>query len=159
MDAMTTPKLLLNQLERDFPSFSFASADLFSWLPEQKIIQHPNLSTDEDIARLFHELSHGVLNHANYSRDIQLIDMEREAWEYATQEVAPKYDFALSMDDDVVQDALDTYREWLHKRSLCPKCGAVGLEFAQQRYRCLNCQSEWKVNEAKRCQLRRYLLA
>lgn len=151
------PQPLFSQLEHDFSEFSFEPAEVFSWLPEQQTIRYPDLSTRDDEARLLHELSHGMLKHSGYSRDIQLIDMERQAWEYAVRVVAPRYNFTLTMDDGVVQDALDSYREWLHKRSLCPKCGSVGLAIAKQRYRCLNCQSEWNVNEAKQCQLRRYL--
>ena len=62
----------------------------------------------------------------------------------------------LSMDDDNIQDSLDSYRDWLHKRSLCPQCGAVGLQATSSSYKCINCHSEWRVNQAKSCQLKRY---
>ena len=156
MDVMTMPEPLLPQIERDFPAFVFAPGEVFAWLPEKQTITHPAVTTDDDIAQLLHELSHGILQHTTYDRDIQLIDMEREAWKYAVETLAPRYAFSLAMDHDVVQDALDSYRDWLHERSTCPKCNAVGLEAAKHRYRCLHCQGEWRVNEAKQCQLRRY---
>ena len=153
------PMPLLSQIEHDFEEFSFIPGEEFAWSPEQHAIIHPEMITDVDTAQLLHELSHGILGHAKYARDISLIDMEREAWKYAVDILAPRYDLPLAMDDDVVQNALDSYREWLHERSTCPECSAVGLEVAKQQYRCINCQSEWRVNEAKHCELRRYRIA
>lgn len=155
---MTMPALLLSQIKRDFPNFSFATGDSFSWSPKNQTIIYPSLGSNADIAQLFHELSHGILNHSTYSRDITLIDMERTAWEYAVRTLAPAYGFSLAMNDAVVQNALDSYRIWLHERSTCPECAAVGIETSKQQYRCLHCQTEWRVNEAKQCQLRRYRL-
>ena len=106
--------------------------------------------------QLLHEIAHAKLGHKNYQYDVQLIEMERSAWEYAVDTLAPKYGLALSMDDDNVQDSLDSYRDWLHKRSLCPQCGAVGLQGTSSSYKCINCHSEWRVNQAKSCQLKRY---
>jgi hypothetical protein cdiviTM7_01560 len=106
--------------------------------------------------QLLHEIAHAKLGHRNYQYDIQLIEMERAAWEYAVDTLAPKYDLTLSMDDDNIQDSLDSYRDWLHKRSLCPHCSAVGLQTTSSSYKCINCHSEWRVNQAKSCQLKRY---
>ena len=156
---MTMRELLLLHLEHDFPMFSFEHGSMFSWIPERQTITYSEPMTDENIAQLLHELSHGILHHASYTRDIQLIDMEREAWEYAVNTLAPAYALSLAMSDSIVQDALDSYRNWLHERSTCPRCNAVGLETAQQRYHCLNCQNQWRVNEARQCQLRRYQIS
>ncbi|PID33170.1 hypothetical protein CR969_02200 [Candidatus Saccharibacteria bacterium] len=154
---MRSPTSWLEKIKSAFPELEFAAGDNFAWLPKQKTVVHPaNLDSNDDKAQLLHEISHGLLDHQDYSRDIGLIDMERQAWEYAVDNLAPKFEVNLSMDDDIVQDSLDTYRQWLYKRSLCPDCQAVGLEQKPQNYRCLNCSANWRVNDARTCQLKRY---
>ena len=154
---MTMPKSILRQIEADFPQFNFELNDNFSWQPKTQTITHPAIKNRDDTAQLLHELSYGLLEHSTYNRDIQLIDMERDAWKHTVKNLAPKYSINLSLSDEIIQDALDSYRNWLHDRSVCPNCNAVGFEHAKSLYRCINCQSEWQVNEAKYCHLRRHL--
>jgi hypothetical protein len=142
---------LIKKLKVDYPQFSFIKGASFSWSHSESTIYYAD--TDDDLAYLFHELSHALLGHTSYDRDIQLMAMEREAWDY-TIKLAPKYDVAIS--NDMVQSTLDTYRDWLHKRSTCPKCTANGLQTAKRTYKCLACGHIWYVNDAKTCALRRY---
>lgn len=97
-----------------------------------------------------------ALGHQDYDKDIRLIQMERDAWAYATASLAARYNVDIS--DDTVQTALDTYRDWLHARSQCPSCQATGVQVKQHTYKCLACSRLWKVNEARLCALRRYKL-
>mgnify|MGYP000847227813 FL=1 len=150
--AAMTAQLLADQLGRDFPAFRYQEAPTFSWSPTTHTITY---QAEADAGHLLHELAHAILEHHTYQRDITLIDMERQAWEYAAATLAPRYGISLTMDDDIVQDALDSYRHWLHARSTCPDCSAVGIEIRKQHYRCLHCNSEWRVNDARNCQLRR----
>lgn len=158
MAASTMPKIssLLDKISADFSDLKFAKDDTFYWSPKSQTIFHPNIDALEDILFLLHEIGHARLNHLEYSRDIELIDMEREAWKYACQKLAPKYGIPLSMDDDLVEDSLDSYRQWLNSRSTCPTCHAIGLEQAKQTYACLVCKGHWTVNEARTCGLKRY---
>lgn len=149
------PSLNIADIKRDFPDIKFTQGDAFSWSPNQKTITYTPLQSSRDCCQLLHEIGHAMLSHAAYNRDVTLIDMEREAWEYAVK-LAIRYNIPLSMTDNVVQDALDTYREWLHMRSICPTCSAVGIQSGDNKYSCLHCQSNWLVNEARTCQLRRY---
>ncbi|OYX42012.1 hypothetical protein B7Y94_04325 [Candidatus Saccharibacteria bacterium 32-49-12] len=144
-----------SQLTKDFPRLLFKAGDTFQWSPTAKTITHPAINTVEDIYQLLHEISHAELNHNTYKRDIELITMEREAWQYASQHLAPRYNLNLPVDDDIVQDNLDSYRQWLHDRSTCPTCLAVGHEVDPGEYSCLNCHQLWKVNEARTCRLKR----
>ena len=155
-DATTMPSVSLPQIEHDFPELQFKEGEVFSWNPNLQTVYYEKLDSQEDLVQLLHEIAHAKLGHKNYQYDIQLIEMERAAWEYAVDTLAPKYDLTLSMDDDNIQDSLDSYRDWLHKRSLCPQCGAVGLQATSSSYKCINCHSEWRVNQAKSCQLKRY---
>lgn len=150
------PLTVLDRIRADFPTIRFRQGDAFAWMPEQRTIIHPPLGSDDAVRQLLHELGHAELAHDHYQRDIQLIDMERDAWLYAVQSLAPRYGLELQMTDAIVQQSLDSYRQWLHDRASCPTCHAVGLETARQRYRCLQCNESWRVNEARTCQLRRY---
>jgi len=79
--------------------------------------------------------------------------MECEAWNKVI-ELAKNYTISISQED--VQSDLDTYREWLYKRSSCPKCQANGVQNGDKIYQCLACNHKWRVNEARICALRRY---
>ena len=152
MPSMTT---LFKRLQRDFPEFLFEKSDDFWWSATQRTV-HINLAGEHSKLFSLHELSHALLDHSGYTRDIDLIKLERDAWEYAKNVLAPRYD--IDMDEQIVQDNLDTYREWLHARSTCPACDATGLQSKQQLYHCLDCGHKWRANEARLCALRRYSL-
>lgn len=156
MDATTMPlthSLLVNVIDR-FPEVQFVEAEDFSWSPDKQTVFY--VATEENAdALLLHELGHSLLGHHDYQRDIQLIGMETDAWEKATTLAK---EFSVSIKDDTIQDHLDTYRDWLHERSRCPECEATGHQVGRLQYRCLACMSEWRVNEARTCQLRRYRL-
>ncbi|HEU4830587.1 MAG TPA: hypothetical protein VFS65_00235 [Candidatus Saccharimonadales bacterium] len=146
----STPSTL-SQLKINYPQFTFKESEHFSWSPSDNTIYYRE-TTDKD-NYLLHELSHALLGHAQYSRDIQLLAMEREAWDNAYL-LAKKHGVILS--DEVVESTLDSYREWLHARSTCPACSATGLQTKTATYTCPACHHSWRVNEARICALRRY---
>jgi len=158
MAVTSTPKInsVFKRIVSDFLSLTFEEGDNFHWSASRRIITHPEISELDDLYQLLHEVGHANLNHDNYRSDAELIDMELAAWNYAAKKLAPRYGLTLSVDDDIVQDSLDSYREWLHARSTCPECGSVGIEEAADNYSCFACRSKWSVNEARSCQLRRY---
>jgi len=144
---------LIKHLRVDYSQFSFELSDKFFWSAKKQTVYFDQ--TDENSeAFCLHELSHALLGHQGYERDMELIKMERDAWEYAMTELAPLY--AITIDDEIVQGNLDTYREWLHARSTCPMCEATGIQTKQQYYSCLACGQTWRANEARLCALRRY---
>lgn len=150
---MVSTNSLLNKLRKDYPHFSFAVADMFWWSPKEQTI-HVDQSAENFEAFCLHELSHAILGHQGYIHDIELVKMEREAWDYVTNTLAPTYDIAVN--SELIQDNLDTYREWMHMRSTCPQCKTTGLQMKSQHYHCLGCGHSWVVNEARLCALRRY---
>lgn len=156
MDVTIMPSTtsLAHKLQSDFPAFIFTASDTFRWSPQHKEIFYDQGS--DDVASLLHELSHAVLNHTLYTKDIELIEMERDAWAHANTTLAAKYQ--ITIDDDTIQDALDTYRDWLHARSTCPHCKATGVQTKKNQYKCIACMTEWRVNEARVCALRRYTI-
>jgi len=50
--------------------------------------------------------------------------MEAAAWEKAL-ELAKTY--GITLDQEVSEKHLNTYRDWMHARSTCPKCEATGI--------------------------------
>jgi hypothetical protein len=150
---MQSTSWLLNQLKNDHPEFVFEHAKEFLWSADRQTIYiDPTASHSQEF--MLHELSHALLDHQGYKMDIELVKLERDAWEYARTHLASVYDFEI--DDNVIQDNLDTYREWLHARSKCPDCDAIGIQTKSHHYRCLACGHTWRVNEARLCALRRY---
>lgn len=141
---------LINQLRNDFPDILFEKGDFFSWSPIKNTVYY---SENEDIRLLIHELAHAVLGHTSYDRDIELIKIETTAWE-KTKELAEKYQ--INIDDDFIQSNLDTYREWIHQRSICPDCHSNGLQFKKDTYECVVCRTKWTVNDSKFSALRRH---
>lgn len=154
MDAIIMPSTtsLIDKLQTDFPDLTFAASDGFRWSPHDKTVFYDTQS--DDCASLLHELSHAVLNHQQYTKDIELIEIERDAWQYATDSLSHQYKVTIS--DDTVQNALDTYRDWMHARSTCPDCQATGVQTKKNLYKCLACSAQWRVNDARVCALRRY---
>jgi hypothetical protein len=149
---MLSTTSLLSRLKNSYPQFIFKPGDGFSWSSIDNTIYYKD-NIDNDIAFLFHELSHAILGHTDYEQDIQLVTMERQAWDYAVK-LANSY--KISIPDDTVQSTIDSYRDWLHLRSCCPKCEATGMQFEKNSYTCPACNHKWRVNEARLRALRRY---
>jgi len=146
---------LIKLLESDFPQFIFKNSTSFSWSPSENTI-HYNSSDKNSSILLLHEISHAILNHSNYQQDVELITMERNAWDKAL-ELGIKYNVVIS--DDIIESTLDTYRSWLHERSTCPKCHANGIQEKKDSYKCIACGDRWRVNEARSCSLKRYQIS
>jgi len=151
---MPSTHSLLPKLIADFPAISFTAGQRFAWSPDKKTVFYDE-SDSENVALLLHELSHGLLGHREYLKDIELLAMETAAWDKA-RELGKKY--TITIDTDLSEDNLDTYRDWLHARSSCPTCSAVGYQSAKDTYTCVACTGTWRVNEARLCALRRYSL-
>ena len=145
------PGDLADELAKDYQQFTFAKSTRARWSPADQTVFFANSA-----AELLHELGHALLGHADFAQDIELIQMERDAWETA-REISRKYGVKIA--DDEVETALDAYRDWLHARSLCPRCGQTGVQSRENlEYRCLNCGAKWVANDARSCGLKRKLV-
>lgn len=154
MEPITMPSItsLSAKLARDYPHLTFEQGEDFAWHPKSRTITY-SLEVDEAASLLLHETAHAALEHTRYLRDIELLRMEQEAWNHAQHTLAPAYDMII--DPSLVAASLDTYRDWLHKRSLCPNCQQTGIQDTPTTYRCLSCSTRWEVNEARTCRLKR----
>jgi hypothetical protein len=142
---------LLTRITADYPDVQFVESSRYSWHAGQRHVSYSRQSsgnTMHDMFSLLHELGHAILEHQDYIHDIELLQMEVTAWEQANT-LASRY--GLELDDDYVQDCLDTYRDWLHLRATCPTCYSRSLQSNRSHYRCFNCQTEWQVSRSRLC--------
>lgn len=139
---------VLSSLSKDFPHLLFKTGQDFYWSPKDKTIYYLMTPRVSDCWTLLHEASHGLLNHKTYTSDFELLQLEVAAWQKA-KELAERY--CIDIDNDHIEDCLDTYRDWLHKRSLCPTCGVKSLQKDEKTYGCLNCDTTWQVSTSRFC--------
>ncbi len=150
MPSSTIPsiKALLPRLRADYPAIDFEQANQFSWHAGACRVCYKPTDDIQGAYALIHELGHGLLEHTDYHSDIELLKIEAAAWGKA-RELAEGYGF--SIDEDYIQDALDSYRDWLHLRATCPTCYERCLQHDRHTYRCHNCDSEWHVSRSRLC--------
>lgn len=129
-------KGLVELLQVDYPDFCFRKAKRFSFRPPNKIMIGPE--EDDDSLLLLHELGHAIAGHRSFNQDVERVKMEREAWEEA-RGLCEKY--GVEYDEDLAESELDTYRDWLDKKSRCPACGLTRFQTPDRRYHCPRCDS------------------
>lgn len=147
---------LLKTLQQDFPQVQFAPGETFSWSSRKQTVHFPAEVSDPLTAvwSLLHEMGHALLDHHTYQSDFDLVKLEAAAWDKAA-ELGKKY--GQLIDGEHIQDCLDTYRDWLHQRSRCPKCSNISLQRDMNTYCCYNCNAEWRVSRSKLCRPYRLL--
>lgn len=143
-------KHLINKLLLEFPDIKFEESDTFYWSPEKKTVFYVKQTDDSPRGTwtLLHETAHAALEHKTYSSDLQLLQMESEAWEHA-KKLAKGH--KISIPNDYIEDCLDSYRDWLHLRSTCPICDQRSLQKDPSHYKCMNCKHIWKVSSSRMC--------
>jgi len=141
-------ELLVRKLQQDHPELTFNASSALCWSPGSNEIRYANNSEEAAFAGLLHEVGHARLGHKGYKRDFELLQKEVAAWKEAL-DLSKQYGIVIS--DDHVQDCLDTYRDWVYKRSLCPACELAGLQEAETRFRCINCAHSWRVTASRFC--------
>lgn len=147
---------LINLLKQDFPELKFSRGPVFSWSPRrQTVVYKTTINSVLGAWSLLHEVAHGVLGHRTYESDLELVILEAAAWQKA-KAIAKNY--AILIDEDHIQDCVDTYRDWLHKRSRCPVCANHSLQASPSQYKCHNCGAVWQVSSARFCRPYRRLL-
>lgn len=140
-------KELVAQLQQDYPQFMFEEGPQEHWSPRSNTITYnPSQELEELSCGLLHELAHALLNHRTYDSDLELLKLEAQAWELASK-IGRKY--KLKIDQDHIQNCLDTYRDWLHQRSTCPGCATHVIQASARSYQCFNCKTSWEVSSGR----------
>ena len=139
---------LVRKLKKDHPGLLFSPGHSHCWSPEQGRISYEKPGKAHALEGLLHELGHARLDHRGYISDVELLKKEVEAWEEA---VSLAKTYKVNLDQDHMQDCLDTYRDWLYKRSTCPSCLGTGIQTDEQHYHCINCAQVWQVTASRFC--------
>jgi hypothetical protein len=141
---------LIGQLQAQFPGLRFTPGRQFCWSPETgEIFYKANAKGRQAAWSLLHETGHALLEHTGYQADFELLSLEVAAWQRADQLAA---NLQVTIDPEHVQDCLDTYRDWLYKRSICPTCTTKCLQQGDfVHYRCFNCHTTWRVTANRFC--------
>jgi tRNA(Ile2) C34 agmatinyltransferase TiaS len=141
---------IIAKLQALFPELRFTPGKQFYWSPETgEISYEADARNRQAVWSLLHETGHALLDHTSYQGDFELVKLEMAAWERARELAA---DLGIKINEEHVQNSLDTYRDWLHKRSICPSCGTKCLQQGDFiHYRCFNCHTVWKVSTSRFC--------
>lgn len=139
---------LILRIKQDHPGLVFNPSGSHCWSPEKGQIYYADNEKTHSIDGLLHELGHARLDHHGYASDLELLQKEVEAWEEALC-LAELY--GVEIDEEHMEDCLDTYRDWIHKRSTCPICKSSGLQDSNKRYACINCGHIWLVTDSRFC--------
>lgn len=141
-------KITINKLQLLLANIQFISDNKFCYSAKTKSISYNQklLNTTTGQYALLHECGHAILNHHDYLSDFDLLKMEVLAWQVA-QELANN--FKMTINNNHIQDCLDSYRDWLHQRSICPNCHQNGYSTQKNRYNCLNCDYSWLLSDAR----------
>jgi predicted RNA-binding Zn-ribbon protein involved in translation (DUF1610 family) len=142
-----TSKTFINHIAKDYPQFKFVPGPQEHWSPKTNTITYCETEPFNELRYgMLHELAHALLEHKNYQTDFELLKLESDAWELAIK-IGKKY--KINLNKDHIQDCLDTYRDWLHRRSKCPSCGTHSLQKDQNTYVCFNCGTNWTVSHRR----------
>lgn len=147
---------LIKRLKVDHPDIKFVADEDFYWSPTKQTLFYKTSNEQNACHLLLHELAHAKLQHTSYFYDNELIKLELAAWEYSRHNFYPKY--LTKFDQNLANDYLDYYRNWLYDRSRCPSCQSTGQQTEDLIYHCPICNQKWRVNPAKFTQLRRQKL-
>ena len=122
------------KLENDYPDLRFKAGKKFAFRPPRTIILGPKEPKDEML--VLHEVAHALCGHKDFRVDVERVRMECEAWGKA-KELAQIY--GIEVDEEMIQNELDTYRDWLHQKSRCRACGLTRFQTTDGRYHCPRC--------------------
>ena len=145
---------LIEQIITDYPHIDFKAGKRFAWSPANSVVwyEKKKLGDLQGLLALLHEVSHALLQHKEFENDMELMNYEVSAWKNA-RILADKY--SIDVSDEYIDDCLESYRDWLYKRSTCVECGTNSLQDTSGAYVCHICGTKWKVPNSQLCRVQR----
>lgn len=138
---------LLAALQQDYPDLKFRVGHKFKFRPPRMIYYElpcANLAADPKSTvynnyrlQLLHEVGHALLGHRDFRTDLERLKMECAAW-WQAQELCHHYQVVY--DEEFAESEIDTYRDWLHRHSICKTCGLTCYQGADGQYHCPLCE-------------------
>lgn len=133
---------LITNLRLAYPDLIIAAGDRFRFHPPRTIFYPKNPpATTAPCLYLLHEVGHYLQKDQNYTTDLELLQLESRAWANA-KTLCQK--FQITWDQTFAEHCLDSYRDWLHNRSLCPNCLINGYSDPSGLYHCPLCAKTWR---------------
>lgn len=126
-------KYLIDCLEQDYPELRFREGKKFLFRPPKTIVLGSEKPFD---LLLLHEVGHYLCGHVSFNTEPERLRCECEAWEKA-RELCDRYN--VEYDEEIVQQELDSYRNWLDKKSRCPSCGLTRFQTPDGAFHCPRC--------------------
>jgi len=126
---------LISRLQTAYPKLQFRFGKRFIYRPPHTIF----VGSPEPHAELLllHELGHALLGHQTFKSDLERLKIERAAWDKA-RELAIKHH--IPFNENFAETELDTYRDWLHTKAKCKKCGLSRYQTPDGIYHCPHCE-------------------
>lgn len=150
----TTKTNYFTELKSMYPAIHFTPGEIFSYSHGNSTVTYPIDSVQDTrfFYSLLHELGHAEALHNNFKSDLELIKLERDAWE-KSKDIGQK--IGIVVDHDHIEKCMDTYRDWIYARSLCPNCHQCGIQSARTAYSCPFCHNTWVVSQSRLCKVTR----
>ena len=131
---------LVARLHMDYPELRFRVGKRFMFRSPRTVVVEALDGADGGLEwelQLLHEVGHALAGHRDYRTDPERLVMEREAWERA-RGLCEAYN--IRYDEELVEAELDTYRDWLHQKSRCRRCGLTRYQTRDGRWHCPGCE-------------------
>jgi hypothetical protein len=122
----------LAKIKNDFPSLRFVEGPRFLFRPPRTVVY---VSGGSQLLFL-HELGHALTGLYDFKTEVERLKIEALAWEKA-KELASNY--GVSVDEDLIEEELDSYRDFLHQKSRCPECGLTRFQTPDGNWYCPRC--------------------
>ena len=125
----------LAKVRGDYPEVKFVAGKRFSFRPPRTVVfcDEPD---DTAPLLLLHELGHFLTGRFDFKTEVERLKIEVMAWEKA-KELAPLY--GVFVDEDLIENELDSYRDFLHQKSRCPLCGLTRFQTPDSVFHCPKC--------------------
>ena len=127
---------IIEKIRHQYPNLKLIHGKRFAFRPPNTIIIGPPEPHDDLL--LLHELGHALLKKNNYITDIERLKIESEAWDKAR---ILAQTFNVPFDQYFAEKELNSYRDWLHQKSLCKKCHLTRYQTEDGEYHCPYCNS------------------
>ena len=140
-----------------YPKQRFLPAGYFAYDAGEDVINYDPTLLNQASGKLalLHEISHALLGHFHYRFDFELFAMEMDAWNM-TRKLALKHSIAL--EEQYIAQCMESYDNWLTKRSTCPKCHKFNMQSVPSRFQCYHCRTKWKVSKDILSTIRREII-
>ncbi len=123
----------LAKVKADYPFLRIIPGGRFVFRPPKTIVYDKNSFNS---LLFLHEVGHALSQRYDFKTEVERLRIEVMAWEKA-RELCRKY--GVYIDEDLIETELDTYRDYLHQKSRCPRCGLTRFQTSDKIFHCPRC--------------------